>query len=181
MAKWTGKFKTKRTWYGATKFLLEWYDETELGEPFWEELDVGGMHCLELHLTTSRQAIGKLSEALSEANRRKPGIDAAENYLLEKLRSGKYWLAPVDNTEPAPPSETYAQSSPRTAEELAARLSETLKEIAIEFIQQHADWIRQPAEVGLKRLSDCKKRFSEQELEPFDLTKLPPASTLPRP
>lgn len=65
MAKWTGKFKTRRTWYGATKFFLEWYDETELGEPFWDELDKDGMHCLEFQLTSNRRVIGALSEALA--------------------------------------------------------------------------------------------------------------------
>lgn len=69
MAKWTGKFRTKRTWYGATKFFLEWYDEAELGEPFWEELDKDGMHCLEFQFTGHLRTIGTLMELCSEAKR----------------------------------------------------------------------------------------------------------------
>ena len=162
MAKWTGEIKRVKRWFRNDKLLVQFRkepgDHNSENDPelYWCEVDALRLDIIAFDLQCRRNEV----YILVRENAR----------LREKLVS----VGSDTKIEVTP-------SSPRAAEELAARLSKTMKETAIEFIQKHADWIRQPADVDLKGVSDCKKRFSEQELEPFDLTKLPPASTLPRP
>lgn len=66
--RWTGKFKTRRTWWGATRFVLLWRDPETMDE-FWEDLDKDGLHCLEFQFTGHLRSIAQLVEALGEKER----------------------------------------------------------------------------------------------------------------
>lgn len=79
-ARWTGKFKTRRTWWGATRFVLEWRDP-ETGEEFWEDLDKDGLHCLEFQFTGHLRSIAQLADAL--ADKEKPDGFDHDDYLEE--------------------------------------------------------------------------------------------------
>lgn len=153
MAKWTGEIRRVKRWLRSDKLLVQFRKEEGDHNPqnwpelYWCEVDALRLDLIAFDLQCRRNEVDYLT--LENARLREKLVNVGSDTKIE-----------VDMT------------SPRAVEEFAAMISRTINDTAIKLIKQHADWIRQPADVDLRTHADMAKRFAGG---------LTAASPLPRP